>query len=95
MELSEFLLARIAEDEAHAWDFERDPETRLPRFWTDRFHAECDAKRRIVTTAAQARLLQQLSDLEVDGYVGAMTDVLKFLALPYANHPDYREEWKP
>ncbi|MFI6304291.1 DUF6221 family protein [Amycolatopsis thailandensis] len=21
--------------------------------------------------------------------------VLKFLALPYADHPDYREEWKP
>jgi hypothetical protein len=31
----------------------------------------------------------------VDGYVGAMSDVLKFLALPYAAHPDYDEAWRP
>lgn len=29
------------------------------------------------------------------GASGALHDVLKFLALPFADHPGYREEWKP
>lgn len=44
--------------------------------------AECETKRRIIEWA---------SDLE---YGGQEDDLLKLLALPYADHGDYREEWK-
>lgn len=43
--------------------------------------AECEAKRRIV-----------------EWYSGSDPDdqpVVKLLALPYAGHPDHREEWRP
>jgi hypothetical protein len=87
MTLAEFLLARIAEDEAVAREW---PETLTPppdgyAFWVDpqgrpiyqphkRVHAECEAKRRIMATQPQIY-------------------VLRCLALPYADHPDYRAEW--
>lgn len=29
------------------------------------------------------------------GYVEAWWDTVRLLALPYADHPDYREEWRP
>lgn len=28
------------------------------------------------------------------GYEDAIADVLRLLALPFAGHPDYREEWR-
>jgi hypothetical protein len=87
--LTDFLLARIAEDEAHCrmvlsrsgpWD--------APPISPERVLAECEAKRRIVQG--------------VGVYGGRGSDeamyhevVLSFLALPYADHPDYREEWRP
>lgn len=48
--------------------------------------AEVEAKRRIV--AAVGGLSGQWCD-EIGGRV------LGLLALPYANHPDYREDWRP
>jgi hypothetical protein len=47
--------------------------------------AECEAKRRIVDSEGSPY---------VEGHVPA-TRTLRFLALPYADHPDYRQEWKP
>jgi hypothetical protein len=47
--------------------------------------AECDAKRRIITT------IQRWLDT---GYP-TLDHVLFALALPYADHPDYRSEWRP
>jgi hypothetical protein len=44
--------------------------------------AECAAKRRIVSFAA---------DLTEEG----TDDLLRLLALPYADHPGYRQEWRP
>jgi len=47
--------------------------------------AECEAKRKIV---------EQVRDPAWSSY--AVRDlVLGNLALPYADHPDYREEWRP
>jgi Family of unknown function (DUF6221) len=44
--------------------------------------AECDAKRRIVELYG--------------GWADAVEEhVLELLALPYADHPDYQESWKP
>jgi hypothetical protein len=104
--LAEFLLARIAEDEEnakacdcsfcnedHGW-FRRD-ELRerflgssrviphVMRWSPARVLAECEAKRRIVRIAVD----------QIDEDSGG--ELLRLLALPYASHPDYREEWRP
>jgi hypothetical protein len=65
-----------------------------------RLMVECDAKRRIV----EAHRWEEI-DYE-DGSPLCSTDcedcwqrppchTLRLLALPYADHPDYREEWRP
>jgi len=117
--LAEWLLARIAEDEAAAracvgvnelagylggkpiprwvrdgWQIRSDDERRIVRVghtwareadhiarWDPaRVLAECEAKRRLIALG------------EKDSY---WDDVLRLLALPYADHPDYRDEWRP
>ena len=102
-DLVEFLHARIDEDEAQARDAIRLRDAVRPdycpdrefRSWPDlgipavvvgaeRALAECEAKRRIV---------EQHSDIAWGGY--AVRDaVLGHLALPYADHPDYNQEWR-
>jgi phytoene/squalene synthetase len=47
--------------------------------------AECDAKRRIVAEA----------DAGHGGYPDGVYFAVRALALPYADHPDYRPEWRP
>jgi len=63
--------------------------------------ARCEADRRIV---AWARLAGPLAmrpgplgrdTLITDGRYRVLGEVLRFLALPYADHPDYDEEWRP
>lgn len=99
--LAEFLLARIAEDEA--WlvghgHFTEAPEW-VPPFWK-RVEAECESKRRILEQHCGA------IDTGLDTAVGRIWVcagcgqtypclTMRYLALPYAGHPDYREEWKP
>lgn len=97
--LAEFLLARISEDIAlmhnegllAAWHT-RDCGINgagLEEVWCScevpaRVLAECEAKRRIVEVAER-----------FGTWEGGMADVtLRYLALPYADHPDYRDEWK-
>jgi hypothetical protein len=139
MDLSGFLLARIAEDEAvsraaverngatwSTYDLDHNgvritgtTEFGNPRayrgddaLWDDegalgmfeetaahvvrhdpaRVLAECDAKRRIVELCQRLehkRMNDNLWNIDED------EEILAALALPYANHPDYREEWKP
>jgi hypothetical protein len=101
--LDEFLLARIAEDKRIAEDS-------LAiggggRFGPERVLAECSAKRRLVLACREAR-----PDLHFLGRrVRGLTDfplsphdqhqlaavILALLALPYADHHDYRPEWRP
>jgi hypothetical protein len=142
MTLTEFLLARIAEDEAVAlglehtkahvgpWDvggLTKPESVNIGTYWpvrdadgaavgwtalsSDAWHiarhdparvlAECEAKRRIVESADEATGL----DLQVDSefrvgrrdtakepYLGDV--ILRALASVYANHPDFREEWR-
>jgi hypothetical protein len=66
--------------------------------YVDRVLAECEAKRRIVELTQGA--IYRLADLVADEWGGggdtdADEDLLRLLALPYADHPDYREEWAP
>lgn len=93
MTLTEFLLARIAEDEAQAnrskADLAMNPNLRIPAEWVsgvaDRVLAECEAKRRIVEHCEPDPLTKSPGD----------EYVLRLLALPYADRPGYREEWRP
>lgn len=108
MTLTEFLLARIAEDEAAAKragshnggaTFANDNYGCL-LVQPGRVLAECEAKRRI------AELHQQeWGSEEGDDFMGSgrcITDgefhpcpTLREMGRPYADHPDYREEWRP
>jgi hypothetical protein len=75
-----------------------------------RMFAECRAKRRIVASldmtpcpcrTADRCVIHDASaaspEFAVERYVDPITEtMLRMLALPYADHPDYRpEEWKP
>lgn len=94
IDLPEFLLARFAEDENTArfapstaeWAWRPEtpgPLSPLALALPDpaRIVADCEAKRRIVQAC---------------NYDGMTADhVLECLALPYSDHPDYRQEWKP
>ena len=77
-DLADFLLARIAEDEAalrHLAD----------RFGIgDRWLIECETRRRIVHLIAVDSL--------AEGLPGA--DVVRIMAVPYVEHADYQEHWR-
>ena len=123
--LAEFLLARIAEDEAAARagiSSQADPENgwglieyqgmaglslsphvghvhervqgeHIIRWHPARVLAECEAKRRIV--AMQAENDDQRHQPGFHYKAQMIEGVLRSLALPYADHPDYRESWRP
>ena len=114
MTLTDFLLARIAEDEAVAERLRHksagDPWGWQPRqletcdkarvdYPPARVLAECEAKRRIVEMHGG---FHECEDGNQHGPGGEGSDeftqpcpTLRLLALPYADHPDYREEWRP
>jgi hypothetical protein len=59
--------------------------------------AEVDAKRRILDEYEKAfdRRRRHREDLASAGALLEMVSVVKLLALPYADRPGYREEWRP
>ena len=76
-----------------------DPEAQ--EFWADpcpspeptrRALAECEAKRRIVE---ECQRILGVKWWEYEDAPGLADSVLSSLALPYAGHPDYRDEWRP
>lgn len=88
--LTEFLLARIAEDKRVV--LEEDFGGAIPDEWPwdlPRGLAECRAKHHIVGW------FDIFDGTAYDGWTNAAAIVLKELASIYADHPDYREEWKP
>jgi len=108
MTIVEFLLARIAEDEAvarevnpDAWDYDV---TANREAWADedrvsvgvgRVLADCEAKRRIVETH-DGTVAGQPNTHPCDGTSGVYEcDTLRALASVYADHPDYDEAWRP
>jgi hypothetical protein len=113
MTLADFLLARIAEDEADAqvalgpspfwfagdeWssvlgsDREGCADAHIIRWRPDRVLAECEAKRRIVEL--HKRSIHSEEDMCFSCIEEWPCPTLRLLALPYASHPDYREEWR-
>ena len=123
MNLDEFLLARIAEDNRVAVDAAGDG----PGTWTAdlvgngpagpasaehvvrhdpaRVIAECAARRRIVLACREARPETKFLGTRPEGMADFPTVAhgqhqlaavtLALLALPYADHPHYRPEWRP
>lgn len=97
--LTEFLLARIAEDEA-AWSGGIGLATR-PDFARLSQHmlAECEAKRRIVEmaeaeiTAADAKAQDLPTRMFEGGSAFFAHNTLLRLATVYSDHPDHREDW--
>lgn len=94
--LADFLLARIAEDEA--WVTRSDCECgdqwpQLPSC-PDRVLADCEAKRRIVERLSRVIGNEPpTSTLDEDGWELLAWETLFALASVYASHPDHREEW--
>lgn len=98
MELVRFLLSRIAEDQELAPDL-HSQKCRLfvgRRDWTwcdcgypARACSEVEAKRRIVEAA------REHSPNQGDDGKWVFVLTLRLLALPYAGHPDYQQEWRP
>jgi hypothetical protein len=103
--LVEFLLARIGEDESKTGV----PDPQDERTWSidpgvgdwpmispARILAECYAKRRIID---EIRIFPDVYSCDAaynesqECNVSEMT--LRLLALPYADHPDYDESWRP
>jgi len=107
--LTEFLLARIAEDEAAAREsYEAVP----PAFGAygrlmlaaidylivdpDRVLADCEAKRRIVEVHRNHERDVTPYGVSLDNTARfALEDVCRTLASSYSDHPDYRQEWRP
>lgn len=105
--LTEFLLARIAEDQSRAESIRT--VTYLPRWRTSsggevlespveipdlraRLLAECEAKRRIVKRYVDTSYLEPVPS---NAYDLALFHVMNDLAAVYSDHPDYRDEWRP
>ena len=102
--LTDFLLARIAEDEAEvlgAGHWDGDPEWWLPDWVSrERLLADCKCKRRIVALHSLEPDPQPdenwlglcaVCNSTTEGYP---CTTLRTLALPYADHPDFNPEWR-
>jgi hypothetical protein len=89
MTLTEFLLARIAEDQAWARARERE-DFRHHRMSVRRLRHPEDPVRVMADCVAKRRIVERC-----DSDHGLGRVVLAELAAVYANHPDYRDEWRP
>lgn len=100
--LSEFLLARLGEDERHAKAVEHvgihdslvmDPvgQVWLERWSPERVLAEVEAKRVIIREAVFEIVRSPASPRAV--HLAAY--ILKTMALAYVAHEDYQTEWRP
>lgn len=73
---------------AHTYDAEADKVQHI---------ADWDPKFVLADIAAKRQIIGLVTDAGPqwgDGYTEAYRDVLRLLALPFASHPDYREEWR-
>jgi hypothetical protein len=59
--------------------------------------AEVEAKRRIIRRYEEQESApgRDENDEGINGLIAGLYVATQVLALPYADHPDYREEWRP
>lgn len=103
-DITNFLLARVAEDEAAAKADDRHwSEVPYEVFSSNRIRAEVAAKRRIIELHG-AELIEVINadGDERSGYWCTECEdeefpcqTLRLLALPYGERPDYKQEWTP
>jgi hypothetical protein len=89
-DLAKFLLDRIGEDQQAARRFKPltgDESLYEAWFSLSRVLDECLAKSEVIGVA--------LSECLSSGRHTDESAVLRWLAFPYRNHPDFREEWRP
>lgn len=106
MTITEFLIERIADDHSTANGIELAAHLVPPNmsglYWgngpyaevhitKERLLAECEAKRRIIEIVAWS----ESEYYEADAAGPGDRRVLQVLALPYSDHPDYNEAWRP
>jgi hypothetical protein len=94
--LTEFLLARIAEDEAAPLEWQR-VGGEAGSVAARRLLAECEAKRRIVGDLTRFIDTADAAGARADHptLLAGLEYQLRYLAAIYADHADYREEWTP
>lgn len=123
MNLTDFLLARVAEDEHDAYHAQgilgmvshwHEVETLRQRgltradarhvhHWSaDRVLAECEIKRKLIGPLARDGddlpwddETPEQHQVRRDAEAAVWLRVVRLLALPYADHPDYDPEWRP
>lgn len=101
MTITEFLEARIAEDEAAANAYAKVPplqvfngSTWVGGYDPARVLAECAAKRAIIKLAEDVESMDtQISNEWGGPNDGTADEILAALAAVYADHPDYQDEW--
>lgn len=97
--LVEFLLVRIAEDEADLSDgYTSDHCDAMTgeHYSNERIRAECESKRRIIADIVPALGYAEEQVHERFGWQKDYADqLLRLLARVYADHPGYRQEWTP
>jgi hypothetical protein len=98
MDLAGFLLERIAEDEA-AWSLATEVTCEADLAGTSRHMvAECRAKRSVVEQCARADMRLTAVRAEHAQYLVGQYElavpILRLLSEPYADHADYRDEWR-
>lgn len=91
MKLTEFLEARIAEDEAEAKNLQGETDFGLEAAG-DRMLAECAAKRELLEQRKRIDQSMSMDDWSA-GWSDGNYAALNALAAVYKDHPDYREEW--
>ena len=105
-DLTEFLLARIAEDEERAEFVRRQNEgAQYAPFepwrlsWQDEYDLLCiEPERALRECDAKRRIVEDRIHLDTvrPGAIRAHSEwVCRVLATVYSGHPDYREEWRP
>ena len=70
-----------------------DYDEHVARWGPARVLAECEARRRIIAEHSDQHGCVSWQSASAYPYVGC--SVLRLLALPYADHPEYREDWRP
>lgn len=86
LSITEFLLARIAEDEAAAQPFPGAADQRALR--------ECAAKRAIIGLADDVETIDDALMIETASWKWETSDkILRALAAVYSDHPDYQSVW--
>lgn len=102
MDIVEFLLERIKEDEAAARKLLADASVPESAQWYERrLLLECEVKKRLIGIVARARqsvLASMVTDPDGDGQwlaqsIGWLGESLNTLALPYYDHPDFEHDW--